>query len=87
MAMGLVAGFLTTVSFIPQLIKGFRTGKMDDVSISMPVLLSLGMGLWMLYGIGVDSIPVIIWNAVGLSLNVIMIGLKVHYGRRSHPSK
>jgi MtN3 and saliva related transmembrane protein len=79
---GLVAGFLTTVGFVPQLVKGLRTGRMDDVSISMPVLLSFGMALWLLYGIGINSLPVIVWNAISLVLNMTLIGVKVHYTKK-----
>ena len=79
---GLVAGFLTTVGFVPQLVKGLRTGRMDDVSISMPVLLSVGMALWLIYGIGVNSLPIIVWNAISLVLNVTLIGVKVHYTKK-----
>lgn len=79
--LGLTAGFLTTVGFIPQLVKGYRTKKMADVSISMPILLSGGMFLWLLYGIAIGSVPVIFWNALALGLNVMIIILVLRYRR------
>jgi MtN3 and saliva related transmembrane protein len=82
MALGLVAGFLTTVGFVPQLVKGYRTKRMDDVSLVMPMLLSAGMALWLGYGIVIDSLPIIFWNIVALGLNLGMIFLKVKFSKR-----
>ena len=78
--LGLIAGFLTTVGFVPQLIKGIRTRKMEDVSLTMPVLLSMGMALWLAYGIGIESWPIIIWNAIAIALNLGLIYLKLRCG-------
>lgn len=80
--LGLTAGLLTTVGFVPQLIRGYRTKKMSDVSISMPILLSVGMFLWLLYGIAINSIPVIFWNALSLGLNIMIIALILRYRPR-----
>ena len=77
--LGLTAGFFTTVGFVPQLIKGYRTKKMSDVSISMPIMLGVGMFLWLLYGIAINSIPVIFWNALALCLNIMIIILILRY--------
>lgn len=79
--LGLLAGFLTTMGFVPQIVKGFRTKKMEDVSSGMLLLLGTGMFLWMVYGILIDSLPVIFWNAIALSLNVVLIALKMKYQR------
>lgn len=77
--LGLVAGLLTTSSFIPQLIKGYRTKRMDDVSLLMPAVLGTGMFLWLLYGIAVNDLPIIIWNAISVALNLGIIFLKIRY--------
>ena len=81
MVLGLAAGFLTTIGFVPQLVKGYRTKRMDDVSLVMPMLLSAGMALWLGYGIMIDSLPIIFWNIVALVLNLGMIFLKVKFSR------
>jgi MtN3 and saliva related transmembrane protein len=52
---GLLAGTLTTVAFIPQVIKIWRTKKADDISISMFLIFTVGVGLWMIYGIQIAS--------------------------------
>lgn len=77
--LGLTAGLLTTVGFVPQLVKGYRSKSMADVSLSMPILLSVGMALWLIYGLMVNSIPIIFWNAIALWLNMMIIGLKLKY--------
>jgi MtN3 and saliva related transmembrane protein len=77
--LGLVAGFLTTVGFVPQIIKSIHTRKMEGVSLLMPMLLSLGMFLWLLYGIVKGDTPIIIWNAIALGLNLILISMKYHF--------
>ncbi|MCU0861867.1 MAG: SemiSWEET transporter [Methanomassiliicoccales archaeon] len=80
-ALGLVAGFLTTVGFVPQIVKGIRSRSMRDVSLIMPIFLGLGMLLWLLYGIWLESLPIILWNAVAFALNMVIIALKLLYGR------
>jgi MtN3 and saliva related transmembrane protein len=79
MVLGLVAGFLTTIGFVPQLVKGYRTKRMDDVSLVMPMLLSAGMALWLGYGLMIDSLPIIFWNIVAIGLNLGMIVLKLKF--------
>jgi MtN3 and saliva related transmembrane protein len=85
MFVGLLAGFLTTVGFVPQIIKGWRTKRMADVSLFMPILLSFGMGLWLVYGLILRDLPIVLWNAISLGLNLSIIVLKVVYGRREVP--
>jgi len=79
--LGLAAGLLTTIGFVPQLVKGYRTKRMDDVSLVMPLLLSAGIALWLGYGIVIGSLPIIFWNVVALGLNLIMIALKIKYSK------
>ena len=48
--MGLIAGVVTSIGFIPQLLKGYMTKKLEDVSYFMPIVLAFGMTLWFIYG-------------------------------------
>ncbi|QLH74964.1 MAG: SemiSWEET transporter [Methanomassiliicoccales archaeon] len=77
LVLGLLAGLLTTVGFIPQIVRAHRTKKMDDVSLFMPILLAIGMSLWLLYGALQGDVPIVMWNAIGLSLNLALIFMKV----------
>ncbi|MDA8434256.1 MAG: SemiSWEET transporter, partial [Nitrospiraceae bacterium] len=66
--LGLLAGSCTTLSFLPQLIKTWRTKSTHDISVGMYVTLSVGLFLWTLYGIAIHSLPVIVTNVVTLVL-------------------
>lgn len=74
---GLLAGFITTLGFVPQVVKGYRSGRMEDVSLFMPMVLMLGMGLWLVYGLFLGDLPIILWNAVSIALNAVMVFLKL----------
>jgi len=84
--LGLAAGFLTTVGFVPQIIKGYRTKHMGDVSMTMPLLLGLGMLLWLAYGVTLGNLPIVLWNAIGFTLNMVLLFLKRRYRDRACPS-
>jgi MtN3 and saliva related transmembrane protein len=79
--LGLAAGGLTTVSFLPQVLKIWRTKSAEDVSLTMFGLFSLGVLLWLSYGILVGSLPIVAANAVTLVLALIVIALKVRFRR------
>jgi MtN3 and saliva related transmembrane protein len=85
--LGILAGFLTTIGFMPQIIKGYRSKRMEDVSLLMPMVLGAGMLLWLLYGISLNNLPIVLWNAIAFSLNMAVIGLKLRYARngRAYP--
>lgn len=78
---GLLAGLITTSGFLPQIVKGYRTGRMEDVSLFMPLVLVVGMGLWLIYGLLIGDIPIILWNTVAIGLNVGLIYLKLRSDR------
>lgn len=78
---GLVAGLITTMGFVPQVVKGYRSGRMDDISLTMPMVLMLGMGLWLVYGVVLGDLPIILWNGVSIALNAAMVFLKLRSDR------
>jgi MtN3 and saliva related transmembrane protein len=79
---GLLAGVLTTIAFVPQLLKIYATKSGKDVSARMFVMFSAGVALWLVYGIMIRSLPVIIANLVTLGLAIAIMALKVRYSRR-----
>jgi len=85
MVIGLVAGFITTLGYVPQIAKGYRTGRMDDVSVFMPLVLIAGMSLWLAYGVLLGDVPIMFWNGVSIALNVAIIAMKFYYGRGAPP--
>jgi len=76
---GYVAGTLTTISFVPQVVKAWKMKETRDLSLAMLVLFALGVLLWTLYGFWVDSQPIIAANIITLSLILVLLGLKIHY--------
>ena len=79
-ALGLIAGALTTIAFIPQIAKAWRSKSTGDLSWGMVTTFSTGVFLWLIYGIWIDSLPVILANAVTLLLQCGIIALKIRYG-------
>ncbi len=77
--LGLVAGTLTTVSFLPQLVKAWRSRSTHDISVGMFSLLAAGIALWILYGVITSDVPVIAANVVSLLLVVLILALKLRY--------
>jgi MtN3 and saliva related transmembrane protein len=78
-ALGLAAATLTTCSFVPQLTRVVRTRSADDLSYGMFGAFSLGVLLWLVYGVLRADLPVILSNAVTLALSVTILVLKVRY--------
>lgn len=77
--LGVAAGAITSVGFLPQLIKGYNTKKLDDVSYWMPLVLAIGMSLWLTYGILRSDIAIIAANTFGVGCNILLVILKKWY--------
>jgi MtN3 and saliva related transmembrane protein len=78
---GLVAGCLGTYSFVPQVLKCWKTGETEAISLRMFAVRTFGSLLWTTYGFVVGSLPVLIFSAVGLVLCSTILILKVRAGR------
>ncbi len=76
---GIIAGIFTSASLMPQLIKTFKTKKVEEISLIMLITLMLGIALWIYYGILRKDLPIIITNAFSFLLNVTMIVLRLKY--------
>ncbi len=76
---GLVAGMLTAISMLPQVIKTYKEKKAEDVSLLMLIVLISGITLWIYYGIARDDLPIILANSISLAINIIMIILRFKY--------
>lgn len=76
---GYVAGALTTLSFVPQVIKAWKMRETRDLSLAMLVLFALGVLLWTLYGLSLNSLPIIIANMVTFVLILVLLFLKFRY--------
>lgn len=76
---GLLAATCTTVSFVPQVIKSFKTKSVGDFSWLYFIIFGSGLLFWLIYGLFLNSIPIILANAITLILVLILIGMKVKY--------
>ena len=79
---GTVAATLTTLSFLPQAWLTLRTRDVSGISLSMYSVFTVGVSLWLVYGILLGAWPVIIANAVTLGLASTILTLKLRYGTR-----
>lgn len=77
---GFVAAILTTGAFVPQIVKVWRTRAADDISLGMYSLFTLGVALWLLYGVLIASWPVILANLVTLLLAGAVLVMKIKFG-------
>jgi MtN3 and saliva related transmembrane protein len=78
--LGFCAAGLTTIAFVPQVLKTWRTQSAADLSFPMMAAFTSGVLLWLIYGVALGSIPIIVANATTLVLNIVLIGLKVRHG-------
>lgn len=79
---GLIAAVCTTSGFIPQIIRGIRTKKLDDISPVMYSLLAFGVFLWLLYGIHLKDMIIVGANAAALLFSIIILFLRYKYLRQ-----
>ena len=77
--LGLVAGTITSITFLPQVIKIWQTKSAKDLSLLMLLLLMLGVVLWLIYGLVVMSAAIIYTNSMVLAMSLIMLFFKVRY--------
>ena len=77
--LGFAAAFCTTTAFVPQLTRVLRLRSARDISLPTFMLFSVGVFLWVLYGLYIGSKPVIASNSVTLILSVSILALKIRY--------
>ena len=72
---GLLAGFLTMIGFVPQLIKIWRYGSTEGVSLGMYFVLLSGVSLWLIYGFFINSLSIIISNSIAGIIQICIISI------------
>ncbi|HET7811602.1 MAG TPA: SemiSWEET transporter [Steroidobacteraceae bacterium] len=78
--LGYLAAGLTTTSFIPQAIMTLRTRNTRGISLGMYSIFTLGVALWLAYGLVIGSWPMIAANTVTLALAALILAFKLRYG-------
>lgn len=79
---GYGAATLTTAAFVPQAVKSWCSRELSGISLGMYSLFTLGVGLWLVYGLLIRSWPVILANCITLVLAGLVLGLKFSHSRR-----
>ena len=79
-AIGATAAVLTTASFVPQAWHSFKTRDVSGISLSMYSVFTLGVALWLLYGVLLQSWPLMIANSITLVLATAILGMKLRFG-------
>ncbi len=77
--LGLAAGTITSITFLPQVIKIWKTKSAKDLSVAMLLLLMLGVSMWLAYGILVKDIAIIYTNSMVLAMGMVMLYFKYHF--------
>lgn len=78
---GSAAGTLTTVAFIPQVVRAWKTGSVEDLSLWMLLAFTTGVGLWTVYGVVTDAVPLIITNGLTFVLAMTLLIMKLRGSR------
>jgi MtN3 and saliva related transmembrane protein len=78
--LGLVAGALTTGSFLPQVVRVFKLRSAHEISLFFTILFFIGDLTWLGYGIYLRQLPIILWNILGGLLAAALLFAKIKYG-------
>lgn len=77
---GSIAAFLTTIAFVPQVVKIWRSRSARDISLPMYVVFALGVLLWLVYGLLLGALPIIVANGVTFLLCLAVLVMKLRWG-------
>ena len=77
--LGFLAAILTTIAFLPQVIKIYKSKDTKSISLTMYIVLSLGLLFWLLYGVHLKSLPMVIANSVSLILTIYILFMKIKH--------
>ena len=78
---GSIAACLTTASFVPQVWLSFKTRDVSGVSLGMYSVFTVGIALWLVYGLRLGAWPIVVSNAITLLLAAAILGMKLVYGK------
>ncbi len=79
---GYLAAILTTLAFLPQLIKTIKTKKAEDVSLITLIMFLTGVFSWIIYGLEISSMPIVIANLITFLLNLFILISKVYFSKK-----
>lgn len=77
--LGYLAAILTTISFVPQALLIIKTKDTHGISLPMYIMFTLGVALWLIYGIYFKMVPVVAANTITLALASVILSFKIKY--------
>ena len=77
--MGHIGAFLSSITFIPQVVKAWQSKSVGDLSMSMMLIVFTSTLVWMVYGVSLNLLPVIICNAIIMLLSALLIYFKITF--------
>ncbi|MDC0063366.1 SemiSWEET family transporter [Candidatus Nitrosopelagicus sp.] len=77
----ILAGFFILIGWIPQIIQGYKTKKLEDVSKYLVISIFVGAALWLIYGIEIDDVYIIGVNVAAMFLTMTVLIMKLKYER------
>lgn len=80
---GIVAGVLTAISLLPQLVKIIKEKRAENISYGMLIVLLVGLGCWVWYGVLRDDWPIMATNSFSFLINALVIFFTIKY--KQHP--
>ena len=80
--LGYTAGLFTTAANVPQVITTYKKRSGEGLSVRMLLVLAIGLALWIAYGVGEQSKPLMIFNSIGLVLVLSLIAMKLRFDRK-----
>ncbi|MCL8536966.1 SemiSWEET transporter [Chryseobacterium gallinarum] len=80
--LGIIAGVLTSVSMIPQLVKVIKEKNVEDISLLMLLVLISGLSLWVWYGFVKDELPIILSNSFAVLVNLSLLVCYIIYNKK-----
>ena len=83
---GIMAGILILSGWVPQIAKGYRSKKLDDVSAYLMILIFAGAVLWLIYGIALDDVYIMGVNLAAMVLTMIVLSMKLKYEKARKPT-
>lgn len=76
---GIIAAFLTTTAFLPQVIKVMKTKETNAISLGMYSMQIVGLGLWLIYGVCIQNFPMILANVISFFLSLTILIYKIRF--------
>ena len=79
-SIGYIAAVCTTISFLPQVIHAFKSKSTKDISLPMYITLTFGVAMWFIYGVSLQSLPIILANGITFLFAAAILSLKIKHG-------